>query len=118
MKKENKYATGRVDKWHNHEYDYAKVFEDLKKVVLGKKKFTKDLYEVMYLRFTIAHYDMVGWFYTYNGNWGMLANEIDSMPYGGFEGASRELVDDIRNFLNRHNSDIAGNKYNRPELTY
>jgi len=112
MKKENKYATGRVDRYHNREFDYEKVFSDLKKVVLGKKKLTKDLYEVMYMRFTIAHFNLMGWFHTYNGQWGLLADEINTRPYGEWTGASRELVDDIQHFLKRHNYDIVGGDFN------
>ena len=103
----NKYETGIKDEYGNREFDFRKAFADLKQVVLGKKKMTKDLYEVMYLRFTIAHYNMWGWMHTYNGNWGELADEIESVPYGGFDGVPMEVVQDIKDFLYEHNSDYA-----------
>ena len=56
---ESRYETGRVDKYHNREYNWKVVFDDLKKVVLGRKKMSKPLYQVL-CHFTIAHYNMWG----------------------------------------------------------
>ena len=72
----NKYAIGKDD-YNNYIYDWAKVSEDMHKVIWGKKKFSKALYEVMVMRFTIAHYNLYGWVATYNKNWATLAREIE-----------------------------------------
>lgn len=104
--KKNKYETGEKDKWNNRQYDFAKVFNDLKKVVLGKAKFTQDLYDVMYLRFTIAHYNIIGWLQYYNGNWAELAEEIQNHAFGGFSASEEAPFEDIRKFLCFHDKDI------------
>lgn len=77
-KKENKYLIGRCEN-HNPIYDYKRVFRDLFLLVVLKRKklYTKDFYEVMYSRFTIAHYDWLGWINYYNGNWGALADDLN-----------------------------------------
>lgn len=72
-----KYETGFKDKYGNSAYDWIKVCKDMKRMIAGKIKFSKSLYHVMSQRFTIAHYDRVGWFNTYNGNWDQLAEEIN-----------------------------------------
>jgi hypothetical protein len=95
----NKYQVGERDSHGNRNFDYAKAFADLKQVVLGKKKMSKDLYDVMYLRFTIAHYNMLGWLHNYNGNWASLADEICLSAYGDFASPNPEPFDDIRRFL-------------------
>jgi len=98
----NKYETGKKDNYGNREFDFAKAFADLKKVVLGKAKFSKALYEVMHLRFTIAHYNAYGWMCEYNGNWDMLADQIYPSNYGGFIIKDTKPFDDIRDFLYRN----------------
>lgn len=100
--KTNRYTTGVKDSYGNSEYDFNKVFKDLKSFILGKKKFNKDLHEVMYMRFTIAHYSMWGWIHTYNGNWKELANEIYPHSYGDFDTPNEQPFNDIRNFLIEH----------------
>jgi hypothetical protein len=99
----NKYETGVVDSHGNREFDLVRVFNDMQKVVKGKIKMSKSLYEVMYLRFTIAHYDMRGWIDYYNGNWCELANELCRFNYyGDFEEdneqakAKRSLVEFLK----------------------
>lgn len=71
-----KYETGFKDKYGNRAFDWIKVCKDMKRVIAGKIKFSKALYDVMSSRFTIAHYDRYGWFNTYNGNWDCLAKQI------------------------------------------
>lgn len=100
--KTNRYETGERDSHGNRDWNWAKVFADLKKVVLGKMKLGDDLYEVMYLRFTIAHYDRHGWLAYYDGNWGELADEIYCHPYGDFDTPDPAVFDDIRKFLKYH----------------
>ena len=100
----NKYETGVKDNYGNREFDFTKAFNDLKQVVLGKKKFSKDLYEVMMLRFTIAHYNMYGWLNTYNGNWKSLADQIYPRSYGGFDCPDSKIFDDIQQFLTEHDT--------------
>ena len=51
-----KYETGIKDKYGNVAYDWIKVCKDMKRVIAGKIKFSKALYDVMSSRFTIAHY--------------------------------------------------------------
>lgn len=72
-----KYETGFKDKYGNRAFDWIKVCKDMKRMIAGKIKFSKALYDVMRSRFTIAHYDRRGWFNTYNGNWDQLAQEVD-----------------------------------------
>lgn len=72
----SKYVIGQDD-YGNSRYDWRKVSEDMHKVIWGKKKFSKALYEVFMMRFTIAHYDIYGWVATYNKNWATLAREIE-----------------------------------------
>lgn len=109
--KNNKYETGERDSHGNRNWDWKKVFADLKKVVLGKAKFTQDLYDVMYLRFTIAHYNIIGWLQYYNGNWAELAEEIQNHAYGGFSAPGEAPFEDIRKFLRFHDKDIVEIKY-------
>lgn len=107
---ESRYETGRVDKYHNREYNWKVVFDDLKKVVLGRKKMTKPLYQAL-CHFTIAHYNMWGWIEYYNGNWGELASELNPRPYGDFDAPDRAPFDDIQNFLNQHNRNTIQSPY-------
>lgn len=72
-----KYETGFKDKYGNRAFDWIKVCKDMKRMIAGKIKFSKALYDVMSSRFTIAHYDRYGWFNTYNGHWDQLAQQID-----------------------------------------
>lgn len=104
-----KYDTGIKDKYHNTKYDFVKVCKDMKRVVLGKLKFTKALYEVMSMRFTIAHYDMHGWLCTYNGNWAELARQIS--PWKAttgdltISGEETLALEDLASFLYAHDKD-------------
>jgi len=107
---ESRYETGRVDKYHNREYNWKVVFDDLKKVVLGRKKMTKPLYQAL-CHFTIAHYNMWGWIDYYNGNWGELASELNPHPYGDFDASDRAPFDDIQNFLNQHSRNTIQSPY-------
>ena len=107
----NKYETGELDKYRNRNYDWEKVFKDLKKVVLGKMKMTNDLYTVMYLRFTIAHYNMLGWMLEYNGNWAALANVVNPTAYGDFLKPDSKPFDDIRKFLRHHDDNVVDLSY-------
>lgn len=105
----NKYETGVVDSHGNREFDYIKVAADMKDVVLGKRKFSKDLYEVMSLRFTIAHYNMFGWLDYYNGNWAELAQELGyHRSYGDFlyKINQHKALDDLAGFLIEHNDTV------------
>jgi len=95
----NKYETGIKDQYGNREFDYEKAFNDLKAVVNGTKPMSNDLYEVMNLRFTIAHYNKFGWLNYYNGNWAELAREIRPMSYGGFDRPNSAPFDMIKQFL-------------------
>lgn len=78
-KKENKYLIGRDEK-RNAIYDYKRFFRDLFLLVVLEKGriYTGDFYEVMRMRFTIAHFNKDEWFRYYNGNWGELADELNS----------------------------------------
>ena len=78
-KKENKYLIGRCEN-HNAIYDYKRFFRDLFLLVVCKRKklYTKDFYEVMYMRFTCAYVSYLEWFRHFNGNWGELADELNS----------------------------------------
>lgn len=76
----NKYAIG-TDNHNNYIFDYTKVYKDMKDFLVGKKKMNKSLYDVMNLRFTIAHYNMFGWVDYYNGRWSLLAKEIQGALY-------------------------------------
>lgn len=81
-KKENKYLIGRCEN-HNAIYDYKRFFRDLFLLVVCERKriYTYDFYEVMYMRFTIAHFNKDEWFRYYNGNWGKLADELNSFSF-------------------------------------
>ena len=98
-----KYETGVKDRYNNRQFDWIKVCNDMKRVVSGKIKFSKSLYEVMSLRFTIAHYDRLNWLITYNGNWDLLAAQITFMKAcPGDLMISQEEQDaltDLRHFL-------------------
>ena len=72
----NKYFTGEKDRYGNGYYDIIRICADMKSVVQGKKKMSKDLYEFWSMRFTIAHYNMQSWFNIYNGRWRLLGDEI------------------------------------------
>jgi hypothetical protein len=94
-----KYETGKTDSHGNRYYDWFKVCADMKKVVLGKIKFSKALYEVMNLRFTIAHYDRMGWLMYYNRNWAELAREIKQFPwYWGDIRLDQNETQELENF--------------------
>lgn len=82
----------------------------MKKVVLGRKKMTKPLYQAL-CHFTIAHYNMWGWIDYYNGNWGELANEIYPRRYGEFDAPDRAPFDDIQEFLMQHDRDVIKSPY-------
>lgn len=101
----NKYAIGK-DEYGNSIYDWSKVAKDMKWVILGKKKFSKALYEVMYLRFTIAHYNLQGWVATYEKNWAALAREIEQ--HIGLVDATRYerdiVLPDLVAFLKENNN--------------
>lgn len=105
-----KYETGLKDKYGNRQLNFVKVFEDMKRVVLGKIKFSKALYNAMCLHFTIAHYDRYGWIHTYNGSWGMLANELEhtTTNYGDFTFSDEECSALVKlvNFLREHDTDV------------
>ena len=78
MVKQNKYVIGKETNC-NSIYDYGKVLNDVQKMFKTKhNKFplSDSLYEVMYIKFTSACYDKVGWFSTYNGKWNDLADKI------------------------------------------
>ena len=98
-----KYETGLTDQYGNRQFDWVKVCKDMKRVVQGKIKFSKALYEVMSLRFTIAHYDRKNWLYTYNGNWDLLAKQIGTAKAcpGDLKISEEEAnaIYDLRNFL-------------------
>lgn len=104
-----KYDTGIKDRYGNSKYDFVKVCNDMKRVVLGKLKFTKSLYKVMSMRFTIAHYDMYGWLSTYNGNWADLARQIS--PWKAttgdltLSGQETLALEDLSAFLYAHDKD-------------
>ena len=72
----NKYEISK-DENGNAIYNWKRVAEDMVYVVWGKRKLSKALYEVMVMRFTIAHYNLDGWLHTYNKHWGDLAKEIE-----------------------------------------
>ena len=103
-----KYETGVKDKYGNTAYDFVKVCKDMKRVLEGKIKFSKALYHVFMQRFTIAHYDMYGWFCTYNGNWAMLGNELKhSFRYTGdlkYSEEDNKAIDDLAEFLIQNDS--------------
>lgn len=108
----NKYETGITDSHRNREFDFVRVCKDMKDVILRKKKFTKHLYEVMNLRFTIAHYDMSGWLNYYNRNRGELANELRISSYGDLEMRPeyKQAIIDLKEFLRDNNGvDICKN---------
>lgn len=107
---ESRYETGRTDRYHNPEYIWKNIFDDLKKVVLGRKKMTKPLYKAL-CHFTIAHYNMWGWIDYYNGNWGELANEIYPHRYGDFDAPDSAPFDDIQNFLRQHDRNTIRSPY-------
>lgn len=109
-----KYETGVKDKYGNVAYDFVKVCKDMKRVVEGKIKFTKSLYHVFMQRFTIAHYDIHGWLYTYNGNWGALGQQLKhTWRYVGdlqYTPEDNKAIDDLALFL------IENDKKKIPEL--
>ena len=100
----NKYAIGK-DEYGNSIYDWSKVAKDMKWVILGKKKFSKALYEVMFMRFTIAHYNLAGWVATYEKNWAALAREIElKMGWVDATRYERDIVlPDLVGFLKENN---------------
>lgn len=103
----NKYSLNNPDKHGNEDYDFVALANDMKKVILGKIKMNKHIYEVMMLRFTIAHYNMYGWIDTYNGNWAELGNELKNSFrfYGDYVYAQEQnkAIDDLAEFLIKHN---------------
>ena len=101
-----KYETGFKDKYGNRAFDWIKVCKDMKKVIAGKIKFSKALYDVMSSRFTIAHYDRYGWFSYYNGHWDQLAQEISPRraATGDLEISEEEVtaIYELKAFLNTY----------------
>lgn len=100
----NRYTIG-FDDHHNNVFDYEKVLKDIKDIFKGKKKWNRDLYEVMSLRFTIAHYNMEGWLWEYNGCWSRLANEIDNeIHWYNWDSNLVVILEKLVRFLKRNSS--------------
>lgn len=100
----NKYVIGK-DEYGNSIYNWTEVAHDMKKVIWGKKKFSKALYEVMVMRFTIAHYNLAGWVATYEKNWAALAREIE-LKMGWVDATRYErdiILPDLVGFLKENN---------------
>jgi len=99
----NKYSIGS-DEHGNYIFDYNKVNKDMQAFIKGKKKFSVDLYDVMNLRFTIAHYNIYGWLSYYNGNWSMLADEIENTIHCWHESEEQEkALKSLVAFLKKNN---------------
>lgn len=98
-----KYETGFKDKYGNRAFDWIKVCKDMKRMIAGKIKFSKDLYDVMSSRFTIAHYNRYGWFNTYNGHWDELAQQISPARAltGDLQLSEEDVaaIDELKEFL-------------------
>ena len=99
----NKYSVGN-DEHGNYIFDYAKVSKDMQAFLKGKKKFNNDLYDVMNLRFTIAHYNKYGWLGYYNGMWSKLADEITSHLRFEHDEQNRDVLTKLANFLQKNNN--------------
>lgn len=97
----NKYSIGK-DENGNHIFDYDKVNKDMQAFIKGKKKMNHDLYDVMYLRFTIAHYNMYAWVDYYNGMWSELADEIHNHLYFEHDENNRNILEKLIAFLNKN----------------
>lgn len=97
----NKYSIGK-DENGNYIFDYDKVNKDMQAFIKGKKKMNHDLYDVMNLRFTIAHYNMYAWVDYYNGMWSELADEIERTIKCGWE--SSDALTNLVGFLRKHNN--------------
>ena len=107
-KKENKYLIGR-DEYNNSIFDYEKVFKDIKKIFNPKKEckknpITDDMYNVMMLRFTIAHYDKFGWLMSYNKNWKILGDEIFNHARFEDKNPTKNVLPKIITFLRENNN--------------
>jgi len=99
----NKYSIGK-DEHGNYIFDYNKVNKDMQAFIKGKKKFNNDLYDVMNLRFTIAHYNKYGWITYYSGCWSMLADEIENSIRFWHESEEQEkALKSLVTFLRKNN---------------